>query len=421
MTFTQTAPFLETITNQTTVGPYPMAIPLEAPVDTNLILTATSANPSLIPNAGLTPGGVTNRTLGIVPLFGASGQATVTLAAFDNGISVTEPFTVTVSRNLFVSVPLGYVETFPILQASSGWSITGVSQGANGTVTYNAPSVTYSNNGVYTPSDSFTYQITDGISSASGTVNVTILTNVAPTAQGQSVITVQNTPVSISVFGSDAYGGAVTYILMTSPQHGSLSGSAPDFIYTPSANYSGLDSFTFEVSNRFLASAPATGSIGVRGILNETVTSTTDSGPGSLRDLLTQANADSFNIRHITLNHQSFLAQSVGDNGFGPSAFVVSNILVIDGDGPGGFIGVDPNAAPMRLFRVASNANLTLLNLTLTNGQALGGAGGDGEAGGGGGAGMGGASFNEGALIASNVILSQNQAVGGTGGIYNTF
>ena len=45
--------------------------------------------------------------------------------------------------------------------------------------------------------------------------------------------------------GEDVDGDALTYILLTKPLLGELSGTAPDLVYQPHANVNGLDEFTF--------------------------------------------------------------------------------------------------------------------------------------------------------------------------------
>ncbi|HSP14697.1 MAG TPA: hypothetical protein VLV78_08095 [Thermoanaerobaculia bacterium] len=74
----------------------------------------------------------------------------------------------------------------------------------------------------------------------------------------------------------------------------------------------------------------------------------------------------------------------------------------------------------MRLFYVASTGRLTLSNLTLFGGSALGLDGG-GRAlyggNGGGAAGMGGAIFNRGVVILHNVTIIASAARGGRGGV----
>jgi hypothetical protein len=54
---------------------------------------------------------------------------------------------------------------------------------------------------------------------------------------------------SIMLTGSDLENQPLTFILLSQPAHGTLSGTAPNLTYTPAANYSGADSFTFKVND----------------------------------------------------------------------------------------------------------------------------------------------------------------------------
>ena len=86
-------------------------------------------------------------------------------------------------------------------------------------------------------------------------------TNQAPTADAQSSVQAAiNTPLSITLTGSDPEGSSLTYSVGT-PTNGTLSGTAPDLTYTPSTDYTGSDSFTFTVNDGTTDSAPATVSI----------------------------------------------------------------------------------------------------------------------------------------------------------------
>lgn len=80
-------------------------------------------------------------------------------------------------------------------------------------------------------------------------------------ANPQSVSTVLNKPVQITISGS---GANLKYSLGTAPEHGKLSGSAPNLIYTPSQNFSGTDHFTFTVLNGKTKSEPAKVTIDVK-------------------------------------------------------------------------------------------------------------------------------------------------------------
>ncbi|MBI2870075.1 MAG: DNRLRE domain-containing protein [Candidatus Omnitrophica bacterium] len=74
-------------------------------------------------------------------------------------------------------------------------------------------------------------------------------TNQPPVATPQSVTTIENTAKPITLAGSDPDGDPLTYIVVTQPSHGTLTGTAPTFSYTPASNYTGPDTFTFKVND----------------------------------------------------------------------------------------------------------------------------------------------------------------------------
>jgi hypothetical protein len=112
-----------------------------------------------------------------------------------------------------------------------------------------------------------THQITAAVTDAdeapgSATITIGIL-NTAPTAIGQSVSTGEDTPLPITLTGSDPEGSPLTFAIATGPADGALSGTPPNVIYTPDADFNGGDSFTFTVSDGELTSLPAAVSITV--------------------------------------------------------------------------------------------------------------------------------------------------------------
>ena len=142
----------------------------------------------------------------------------------------------------------------------------------------------------------------------------------------------------------------------------------------------------------------------------------------SLREALTAANntagPDVINFA-ANLNGQTISLSTVGSARIGPSAFQINGNITISG--PSGSSGITLAIAAgttMRFFDVSIGANLTLQNLTLSGGSAVGFNGGTSDTGGAGGAsaGMGGAIFNQGTLAIVNSALSGNSAVGGAGG-----
>lgn len=73
--------------------------------------------------------------------------------------------------------------------------------------------------------------------------------NRPPMAIAQSASTGKNTLLTISLTGSDPDGDSLTFAVTVDPQHGTLSGLAPDLTYTPDTNYRGPDDFSFKVND----------------------------------------------------------------------------------------------------------------------------------------------------------------------------
>ncbi len=123
---------------------------------------------------------------------------------------------------------------------------------------------------VVTPTATGTLNNTASVTSAttdtnsandSGAVSTTVLPNTPPVANSQSVNTNMSVPVGIILTGSDADGDALTFIVVTNPTNGTLSGAPPNLAYTPDINFSGGDSFNFKVNDGLADSAPVTVSI----------------------------------------------------------------------------------------------------------------------------------------------------------------
>jgi hypothetical protein len=119
----------------------------------------------------------------------------------------------------------------------------------------------YSVAGNYT----ITFSVTDNEGNmATGTKIVSVGQAVtAPTANSQSIAVNENSSVNIALTGSDPQGLALTYVLMSSTTHGTLSGLAPSLTYMPNTNFTGTDSFTFKVNNGTYDSNTATVTITV--------------------------------------------------------------------------------------------------------------------------------------------------------------
>ena len=88
---------------------------------------------------------------------------------------------------------------------------------------------------------------TNGISLTAGTGNLYI--SGTQTLKGAATFTANSTGSYVNIAAGSVLSGASSITFATSnPQHGTLSGTAPNLTYTPAPNYNGADSFTFTVS-----------------------------------------------------------------------------------------------------------------------------------------------------------------------------
>ncbi len=132
-------------------------------------------------------------------------------------------------------------------------SVTAVTQPAHGSVTFTASGVTYTPAANYNGADSFTYTISDGNGGTStGTVSISITAvNDPPVAISDAGTTREGVAVTVSVLAndSDIEGSALTVTGVSTPTHGSASFSPSSVTYTPAANFNGVDTFTYTVSD----------------------------------------------------------------------------------------------------------------------------------------------------------------------------
>jgi hypothetical protein len=81
------------------------------------------------------------------------------------------------------------------------------------------------------------------------------------TAQSLNVQTDEDVAIGITLSGTHSKGAALSYVILTQPTRGTLSGTAPNLTYTPIAGQSGADSFTYKTNDGAYDSNTATVSI----------------------------------------------------------------------------------------------------------------------------------------------------------------
>lgn len=176
-----------------------------------------------------------------------SNTATVTITITpvnDAPIANTQSVTVTEDVAKAITLTGSDVDANPL-------TYTVITPPVNGSLSGTAPNLTYTPNPNFNGSDSFTFKVNDGsVDSNIATVSLTVTpVSDAPMANDQSVSVPEDVPTSITLTGSDPDGNALTYSVLSSPTHGTLSGSAPNLTYSPDLNYNGSDSFAFKVND----------------------------------------------------------------------------------------------------------------------------------------------------------------------------
>ncbi|MBB5351249.1 hypothetical protein HNR46_001485 [Haloferula luteola] len=102
------------------------------------------------------------------------------------------------------------------------------------------------------PAETTTYTLTasDGMNEVQASVAVQVLLG-TPVAEGGRVVLEQDEPGEVVLAATDPNDpvSALTWEVIDGPSHGSLSGTAPNLIFTPEPGYFGEDAFSFRVSD----------------------------------------------------------------------------------------------------------------------------------------------------------------------------
>jgi hypothetical protein len=303
----------------------------------------------------------------------------------------------------------------------------GALSGAGPTVAYTASAAPFAG------SDSFTYVVNDGqADSLPATVSLTFFNDNPPPSTHGTVATAYSglgTVIDVLADDSDPWGNPLFLMSVSSPAHGTATITGTQIRYQNNGDGAVGDQFTYTFSNFSVVTTQTVFVTVSPRVL--TVTTTNDSGPGSLREAIAIANqyataqlAPDFNslpswvIQLTPLGSgpsltYSYPVNTIGDSSatLGNSAFVILGTVTIRG--LGGLAPVIlqafPSGTPLRLLHVAPGANLTVSGITFSGGSAN----------------QGGGIYNEGTLTLQNVGFSGNKAVqingapGLGGGLFN--
>jgi RHS repeat-associated protein len=150
--------------------------------------------------------------------------------------------------------------TFAILTPPASGTLGAVTSAPNNTAT-----VTFTPAQNFSGASSFTFKTNDGDrDSLPASVSLTVrAVNDSPMVAGQSLTTAEDTPVTITLAGTDVEGSALVFSIVTPPTHGvlgavvSMSPTTATIVYTPAANYHGFDGFSFKAFDGERDSVPA--------------------------------------------------------------------------------------------------------------------------------------------------------------------
>jgi len=230
-----------------------------------------------------------------------SNIATVTITiGADNDAPTATPLTVPTNEDTAMLVTLSGSDP-----EGSTLSYQIISQPTYGILTGTAPNLTYTPETNYYGTDTFEYRVNDGnLDSPVVAVNISIASiNDAPIASSDTVLTNEDVAIDIQLLANDEDNDTLTYTY-TNPAHGTLTGTAPNLIYTPDINYYGTDTFSFYVSDGTVNSSSATIDINIASINDAPIA---DAGNNIIADEGTNIFLDGSNSSDIDGSIVSYL------------------------------------------------------------------------------------------------------------------
>jgi VCBS repeat-containing protein len=209
-----------------------------------------------------------------------SSPATVsiTIAPDLPPVAVADSYSVAEGGTLNVAAPGLFVNDTDPDTPQTAWTAVVGTLPAHGTLTMlPGGAFTYVHDGSETVADSFTYQVNDGIaSSAPVTVTITVTpVNDAPVAVADPYTTLEDQALTIPALTGvlandtdvDTAHAALTAVLVANVQHGTLTlNPNGSFTYNPTANYNGVDTFTYKANDGQLDSNVVTVTITITAV-----------------------------------------------------------------------------------------------------------------------------------------------------------
>ncbi len=238
------------------------------------------ANVVFHPAANLCGNDIASFDYTVADVHGATDTGTVTIdLTCVNDSPVAQNQAVETAEDVAKAITLGVTDP-----DGAPPTITIVSAPTHGTLTGSGVNRTYTPAANYNGPDSFTFRASDGASDSNvATVSISVTpVNDVPVAADNAYATQEDTPLTVAAPGvlandTDVEGSALTSAVVTGTANGTIVlNSNGSFIYTPAANFSGVDSFTYRASDGATDSNVATVTITVNAV-NDPPTAANDS------------------------------------------------------------------------------------------------------------------------------------------------
>ena len=254
--------------------------------------------------------------------------------------SSTATFTVTVNpvndapvpNNDTVNVPEDYVN-FPINLTAGDVDSPVLTFSApvddvdHGSLSCFADTCTYSPAADYNGPDSFTFTVSDGDLSATGTITINVTpVNDAPIATNVDAEVDEDTPITLTLGGTDVDNDPLSVLSLTDPAYGTAVQAGPgpnDATYQGDLNFNGIDTFNFTISDGELSDV-GTVTVTVRPVNDPPVVEdqtfhATEDVPGILSLVASDVDGDRLAWSIVTPPTSGFLLGSGPDVAFVPN------------------------------------------------------------------------------------------------------
>ena len=245
--------------NNGTASPFSQVAPVDVPATTESGFAYSTPIGRLVKNRPL--------DVLVVDQSGFGGYSTITFdqdpsAQNDSGVCAVNK---SVTINVLANDAAGPSENLN----PSSVTVTTVPQHGTTSVDSTTGSVTYRPAATYSGTDSFQYAVRDNLGALSNTATVIMRVQPAPVANDDTATLQANQSITINVLANDSSDGgtinAASVKIVVPPAHGTAAGNSSGAVaYTPTASYSGLDTFQYTVQDNLATSSnPATVSIEV--------------------------------------------------------------------------------------------------------------------------------------------------------------